>query len=303
MSNNATPKADLPKISIITPSYNQGQYIEETIRSVLLQNYPNLEYIIIDGGSTDNSVEIIQKYADRLAYWVSEPDKGQSQAILKGFARATGDIMAWINSDDIYAPGSLMAVAAAAIQQPLAAWFAGRCDTLENGKVIKRGKRWHGGLEIWYIRDILMQPGVFWRKTLWQTNGGLDETLHYSFDYELWLRFAAVQPFPFWISQCVAFYRSHTATKTSNHPERFLQENQLIKAKHGHLWQAEGMPKKVAALEYQNHVYTMIAAAALNQPPGQRIARVAQVVRAFPPILLSPKSYYILLKVILKGKL
>ena len=105
-----------PRVSIVTPSYNQGQYLEETIRSVLLQGYPDLEYIIIDGGSTDESVTIIEKYAPWLAYWVSEPDRGQSHAINKGFARATGEIYAWLNSDDYYWPGAIVIAARAVLQ-------------------------------------------------------------------------------------------------------------------------------------------------------------------------------------------
>jgi len=98
---------EFPRISVITPSYNQGHFLDQTIRSVLDQNYPNLEYIIIDGGSTDQSVEIIKKYEDQLLYWVSEPDRGQSHALNKGFARATGDILCWINSDDCLEKGAL----------------------------------------------------------------------------------------------------------------------------------------------------------------------------------------------------
>ena len=110
--------ARYPKISIITPSYNQGQFLEQTILSILSQDYPNLEYIIMDGGSSDNSVEIIRKHEDNLTYWVSEPDKGQSDAINKGFQRATGDILTWLNSDDYYLPGTLHTVAEYFTQHP-----------------------------------------------------------------------------------------------------------------------------------------------------------------------------------------
>src|SRR5688572_2633651 len=124
MSSSVVQKK-YPKISIITPSYNQGEYIEKTILSVLEQNYPNLEYIIIDGGSTDNSTEIIRKYADRITYWISEPDKGQSDAINKGLKLATGDIVNWLNSDDYYEPGALFKVAEA-FNNPEVNVFAGR---------------------------------------------------------------------------------------------------------------------------------------------------------------------------------
>ena len=120
-----------PKISIITPSYNQGQFLEETICSVLDQGYPSLEYIVIDGGSTDNSGEIIQKYAPHLAYWVSEKDSGQVEAIQKGFDRATGDVVAWLNSDDVYMPGTLDKIGAA-FHDMDTAFVYGNCELTDS---------------------------------------------------------------------------------------------------------------------------------------------------------------------------
>ena len=117
-SQQELERLDPPRISIVTPSYNQGAFIEETIHSVLLQNYPNLEYIVMDAGSTDNTVEVIRRYADRITYWESEKDRGQSHAINKGIARSTGQIFNWINSDDLLMPGALWSVAQAWMKKP-----------------------------------------------------------------------------------------------------------------------------------------------------------------------------------------
>ncbi|WP_347272768.1 glycosyltransferase [Candidatus Kuenenia sp.] len=178
------------KISIVTPSYNQGQFIEETIRSVLLQGYPNLEYIIIDGGSTDNSVEIIKKYEPWLAYWISEKDCGQSHAINKGFKRATGGIMAWLNTDDIYAKNTLTKIATKFdISRPqILCGGIGFYDS--DSRILPQTM--FGATTYQEIlkmpRFTLPQPGVFWTKILWELVGPLDESLYFSMDYELWLR-------------------------------------------------------------------------------------------------------------------
>lgn len=175
------------KISVITPSYNQGVFLERTILSVLNQNYPNLEYIICDGGSTDNSIEIIKKYANNIAWWCSEKDKGQSDGINKGMHHATGDIVCWINSDDILLPGTLLTVNK---------FFNDHPDTtFANGSTIEIDKEDH----ILKFNRIVMshfffrhgcynisQPGMFWRRSLFDNIGYLDETFHAKMDVE-WL--------------------------------------------------------------------------------------------------------------------
>lgn len=187
---------EYPKISIVTPSYNQGQYIEETILSVIGQNYPNLEYIIIDGGSTDNSVEIIKKYEKHLAYWVSEPDRGMYEAIQKGFDKSTGEIMAWINSDDIFIGNCFFTIADVFITLPQVEWFqAYKAFTDELGRL-----NWVYGVPDFYTRlkfytyydACLHQNAVVWRRSLWEKAGAkMNIELKVAGDYELFFRFFA----------------------------------------------------------------------------------------------------------------
>jgi len=187
-----------PKISIVTPSLNQGDYLENTIKSILDQNYPNLEYVVIDGGSTDNSVGIIKKYAKRLAYWVSEPDRGQSHAMNKGFAHTSGEIMTWLNSDDILMPGTLNLAANIFTKLKDVQWISGIPTVInEEGLIV------HLGLKPAYIRKFIelgfhhgaalgwiMQEGTFWRRQLWEKAGGRLEEIPYSMDYLLWRELA-----------------------------------------------------------------------------------------------------------------
>jgi glycosyltransferase involved in cell wall biosynthesis len=178
-----------PKISIVTPSYNQASFIEETIRSVLLQNYPNLEYILIDGASKDGSMEIIQKYAPWLSYWVSEPDQGQSNAINKGFAKATGQILAWINSDDYYQPGALRTAAEVLYKSPKS--LAAGAGVMVDASTHLKGKHLSSRIQradLFYEAATIIQPCAFWTKDLWNVVGPLDEGLYYVMDYDLWLR-------------------------------------------------------------------------------------------------------------------
>jgi len=180
------------KITIVTPNFNGGAYLEQTIQSVLSQNYPNLEYIIIDGGSTDNSVSIIKQYESQLAYWVSEPDKGMYDAVQKGFVQSTGEIMAWINSDDLYHPKAFFTVAEI-FNLGKVNWLHGIPSFFdEKGRTIgvEPLKRW-SKLD-YYLGNFqwIQQESVFWRRSLWEVSGGKMATeMKYAGDLELWLRF------------------------------------------------------------------------------------------------------------------
>ena len=206
----------LPKISIITPSFNQGQYLEETILSVLNQDYPALEFFIIDGGSTDGSVEIIKKYAHRLTYWESKPDRGQSHAINKGFRMASGEIVAWLNSDDLLAPGALKVVAQAWQKNPRLGLISGQTEIIDQagkptGNVF--------GSEPNVINSLLSsenpvsQPSTFFSTSALKEVGFLDETLHMSMDWDLWLRIGARYPTLF-IPKMLSKSRNWEMTKT-----------------------------------------------------------------------------------------
>ncbi len=191
-----TMEDSYPKISIVTPSFNQGQYLEDTIQSVVSQGYPNLEYIIIDGGSTDNSLDIIRKYESSLAWWVSEKDEGLYDALNKGLSRSTGDIMAWLNSDDMYHRRSLFAVAEMFRAFPDVSWIMGNNTFYnENGNVFAfdgepNEQRWSRRKMFFNRGKFIQQESVFWRRGLWEQSGAFIDTKYsLAADFELWMRF------------------------------------------------------------------------------------------------------------------
>jgi glycosyltransferase involved in cell wall biosynthesis len=224
--------ADLPRITVVTPSFNQGKYLEQTLRSVLDQGYPNLEYIVVDGGSTDDSVEIIKRYADRLAWWVTEKDCGQSDAINKGFARATGDVFGFINSDDYLYPGALDAVAKS--WQDGARWVIGWVMMLEadGGELPQLPERMASPSD-WFVRNPVPQQATFWAARFWKDVGQFREDLHYSFDYEYWLRLRfRAKAEPTLIHRCLGSYRLHESSKTVSQWERFEPDLERARAEY-----------------------------------------------------------------------
>jgi glycosyltransferase involved in cell wall biosynthesis len=208
-------KASQPLVSIVTPSLNQGRFLEATIQSVLSQDYPRIEYIIVDGGSNDGSVDLIRNYASRLSSWISEPDDGQTDAINKGFDRANGQILAWLNSDDTYTPGAVAAAVRALEACPECGLIYGGANYVdEHGQKI--GKFPAAQTDLARLRQgyvHIPQQAAFFRSGLWKTLGPLDTSLYFAMDYDLWLRIASRMQVKY-VPQIWANFRLHTAAKT-----------------------------------------------------------------------------------------
>ncbi|HWN89671.1 MAG TPA: glycosyltransferase family 2 protein [Chitinophagaceae bacterium] len=215
---------NFPKISIVIPSFNQGQFLEETILSVINQQYPNLELFVVDGASTDNSVDVIKKYEHLLTWWVSEKDKGQSEAINKGFARATGEIVSWLCSDDLYTPGTLHKVAGYFSQQDSnVGLIYGGITTFKNGVDLKSNWGYKNpSIERSLSGMAFSQPAAFFlKKYLDKVGGRVNEELHYGMDFDLFSRLACVCDFvP--VSDIFAKYRLHYQSKSVSQSDRFM---------------------------------------------------------------------------------
>ncbi len=209
------------RLTVVTPSFNQAAYVEATLLSVLNQDYRNTEYIVIDGGSTDGSVTTIAKYSDKLAYWCSEPDRGQADAIAKGFERATGDVYCWINSDDLLLPGALTSVARHFTSHPKASVLTGGAYAIDcTGTHVRGFGTLTRGISATYDRfrfygqDNVFQPATFWRREAYEAAGGIDRSLQFIMDYDLFTRLARRSTFSV-VPDFLAAFRLHDASKSA----------------------------------------------------------------------------------------
>lgn len=221
----------MPKITLVTPSFNQGSYLAQTIESVIGQRYEHLEYFVVDGGSADDSLDVIREYSNQITWHVSEADTGQAAALIKGFSRATGDVMGWINSDDLLEPGALEAVGRAYRQNP-GTVIAGNvmlfADPSGRNRLLRpRNLNFQDMVEIWTGKSFFSQPGVFFPRRAYEEVGGLDVNLHYCMDQDLITRLVRVCPVVY-INEVLARARQHRASKTCSQSGRMVVESCVV---------------------------------------------------------------------------
>lgn len=226
-----------PKVSIIMPSYNQGQFLEASIRSVLAQGYPDIEFIAVDGGSKDGSVEILKKYQEHFAWWVSEKDRGHADALNKGFSHATGEILAWLNSDDIYLPNAVAEAVAVLQEHPEVGMVYGNADLIDNSgaKVGQFAARQTDYRRLLRGSVHIPQATTFFRTDLWRQVGPLDLSLFFSFDYDLWVKLAKVSQL-LYVPKRWAQFRIHEEGKTIVNDDRCYPDMLRVLQREGGGW-------------------------------------------------------------------
>jgi cellulose synthase/poly-beta-1,6-N-acetylglucosamine synthase-like glycosyltransferase len=280
---------NLPKVSIITPSYNQAKFLEETIQSVISQDYPHIEYIIIDGGSSDGSIEIIKKYESRISYWVSEKDQGQADAINKGFAVATGEYIGWLNSDDCLSPGAIKKVVDAFILDPDVEFIYGDIDQGESPLTSEKLPGREISLEqILISGDVpIPQQGSMWRRSVLDRIGGLGTAWHVVLDREFFMRMALkckIQHLPV----TLGFFRYHADSKSISQMARWIDElPQMLKV----FLDRDDLPKNIVALKKMAMARILLTCASLSFRVGDYRRGCMFLIKSFlssPLIFICP---------------
>jgi len=252
----------LPLVSIVTPSYNQVQFLEQTIHSVLEQDYPHIEYLVVDGASTDGSVEIIRRYTDRLAWWASEKDNGQAEAINKGLRRANGAIVAWLNSDDLYLPGAIARAVRVFRSHPEAGLVYGDVQAIdEGGQVINLLRYGDWGLDGLLAFRVIGQPAVFMRRSVLEQAGYLDPSFHFLLDHQLWLRMAHLSGMAY-VPETWAAARFHSESKNVAHGARMSREAyrvvEWVESQPGFAAAFSGSEKRIWAGAHRFHAHYLL---------------------------------------------
>jgi glycosyltransferase involved in cell wall biosynthesis len=277
----------LPRITVVTPSFNQASFLEETILSVLGQGYPDLEYMITDGGSTDGSGEIIRRHEAHLAYWVSEPDQGQYHALQKGFARATGELLGWLNSDDLYLPDALMAVGRAYAEHP-GTCVAGPVLNLDmrSGReetIHQHGINFENLVQFWQLKYGWHQPGFFFPRSAYELVGGMNGSLSYAMDYDLVCRLLQGHSVTY-VPEPLAKFRLHDTSKTCTMARDMLMEVSSVSRRYWPLLES------VDPAQHDRFVAERLAGLALRtfrRRPGEACQLLGESVRLCPTAIAS----------------
>jgi glycosyltransferase involved in cell wall biosynthesis len=220
----------LVKLSVIVPSFNQGRFLDETLRSIVTQGWPDLELIISDGGSTDETLDVIRKHETSIAYWISEPDRGQADAINKGLRRATGDVVTWFGADDLYADGIFAALEPAWRRNPRAIYAAPVANFYSRGRqtlLRPHGLTLANVIQYWQRRSLWHDPGLFWSRAVIDAAGDIDTTLHYSFDYDYLIR-ALQHSVVEYLDHVAAGFRLHRHSKSISQTEQMMAETAMV---------------------------------------------------------------------------
>jgi glycosyltransferase involved in cell wall biosynthesis len=269
--------ADLPRITVVMPSYNQARYLERAIISVIEQAYPNLEFFVLDGGSTDGSADIIRRFADRIDHWQSQPDGGQTAAINGGWRRATGEIVTWLNSDDAYLPGTLDLVGRWFLEHPKESMLFGECLLVgPAGEPLGQVGRRYSRRTMLLSHQPIPQPSAFIRRTLVSRIGPLDESLDYVMDYEFFLRVAEACE-PRFLAQALALATIHPEAKTIAGRTQMVAERQAVRRRY-----ARGLSESlvVRGQPIGSAIYHLLPGAARDAVDAVRPRRVR---RTTPP--------------------